>query len=180
METEHDRRYMQLALRQAELALQNRWIPVGSVFVKDDRIIAYGVKSGIGHTHFDHAEHNGCYQTLWNREGPKNLSGFTVYSTLEPCIVCMSLLMHLRVSRIVYGMPDPYGGGRSLLENPGALPPRFKKERPEVRGGFLQESSRVLLRRFFEEQEEGGHWGDPENPLVKLSLSNEPLPPIDE
>ncbi|MBU6321518.1 hypothetical protein KGO04_03190, partial [Patescibacteria group bacterium] len=128
-------------------------------------------KEGKRHTLFDHAEHNGCYQTLWNRGGPQNLGGFTVYSTLEPCVMCMSMLMTVRVSRIVWAEDDPAGGGSFMFRHPDELPGRFKAERPALHRGVLQEESRALLRRFFEPKiGGGGHWSDPNNALVRLVM----------
>jgi tRNA(adenine34) deaminase len=146
---------------------------VGAVFVKGGRVIAHGAKTGLVHSLFDHAEHNACYQALWSREGPRNLEGFTVYSTLEPCLMCLSMLMTTRVSRIVYACEDPYGGGCRLLENPALLPMRFQKERPVAEGGLLQAESKELLRRFFSSEKRLGqkNWSDPDNPLIKLVMS---------
>jgi len=174
----HDKdfHFMKLALGQAKLALQSNWIPVGAVFVKDDRVVTYGVKNGLAHVLFDHAEHNGCYQALWSRQGPSNLQGFTVFSTLEPCLMCLSMLMTTRVSRIVYAFPDPYGGGCSILQQPQLLPYRFQKEHPEVRGGVLADESKALLRKFFlrlqQKNVKSKNWSDSENPLVKLAIAD--------
>lgn len=165
--TDSDTKFMSLALEQARMALRNNWIPVGALFVKDGRIVANGTKTGMVHVLFDHAEHNGCYQALWSREGPKNLSGFTVYTTLEPCLMCLSMLMTTRVSRIVYACRDPYGGGTRILENPAVLPPRFQDERPAVQGGLLEDESKRLLRQFFSELKDSANWSNPNNALVK-------------
>ncbi|OYV63467.1 MAG: hypothetical protein B7X03_01750 [Parcubacteria group bacterium 21-58-10] len=165
-----DEDFMQLALEQAGLALNNSWIPVGAVFVRNGQVVAHGRKTGINHPLFDHAEHNGCYQALWSREGPRNLDGFTVYTTLEPCIMCLSMLMTARVSRIVYALDDPYGGGGFLLKNPSMLCPRFQEERPVITGGVLQEASKDLLRQFFSKQVGAKNWSDKNNPLVKLVM----------
>lgn len=168
----NDERFMRLALDQARLALHNNWIPVGAVFVKDGHIIAHGCKTGTAHTLFDHAEHNGCYQALWSRQGPSNLRGFTVYSTLEPCLMCLSMLMTTRVSRIVYGLADPYGGGGFVLKHAKYLPARFKEERPEFEGGLLAKESAGLLREFFTKNEKNIHWSDKNNPLVRLAMEH--------
>lgn len=165
-----DEAFMRLALGQAELALKNGWIPVGAIFVQDGRIVAHGCKTGTIHRHFDHAEHNGCYQALWSRDGPKDLKGFTVYSTMEPCVMCMSMLMTTRVSRIVYGVDDPYGGGAYLLENPAHLPERFYHEHPTLISGVLEAESVALLRQFFQTQADAGGWSDPNNALIRRVL----------
>lgn len=169
-----DEYFMKLALEQASLALNNNWIPVGAVFVKDGRVITHGRKNGIHHPLFDHAEHNGCYQSLWSREGPQNLSGFTVYTTLEPCLMCLSMIMTSRVSRIVYGLDDPYGGGGFLLKHPELLPARFQKEHPVMEGGILQEDSKDLLRQFFSHQTKARNWSDRNNPLVRHVMGDRP------
>lgn len=168
----HDERYMGLALDLAKVALDNDWIPVGAVFVRDNRIIVHGRKVGGSlHALFDHAEHNACYQALWDRAGPKNLDGCTVYSTLEPCLMCMSMLLTTRVSRIVYGLEDPYGGGGFILKHYWNLPPRFRTREPAFEGGVRAQESKALLRQFFERQRQGAHWNDADNPLVRLALS---------
>ena len=160
---------MRAALDQAQIALKNGWIPVGSVFVMDKNIIGYGAKSGMRHAVFDHAEHNGCYQLLWDRHGTNNLRGCEVFSTLEPCIMCMALLMKTRVSRIVYALEDPYGGGSCILS--GSLPAQFQQEHPSVERGPFREESRKLLREFFSQQPRNGlRWTDRENPLIKLVM----------
>ena len=163
----NDMRYMRLALEQGELALANGWIPVGALFVKDNRVVTHGRKTGLLHPLFDHAEHNGCYQALWSRDGPKNLDGFDVYATLEPCVMCMSMLMTTRVRRIVYGFPDCYGGGGFMLSHPEHLPERFAEKRPTLVSGVLARESQLLLRRFFDAQRGSEHWSDQDNGLIK-------------
>lgn len=169
-----DTRFMRLALEQARIAFRNSLIPVGAVFVHKERVIANGAKTGLPniHTLFDHAEHNACYQALWSRDGARNLKGVTVYSTLEPCMMCLSMLMTTRVARIVFACEDPYGGGCKLLEKPACLPMRFQDERPVAEGGLLREESRMLLREFFVSQKDTGqkNWSDPNNPLVQMAM----------
>ncbi len=165
--TQHDLLYMDLALENAETSLKNGWMPVGAIFVHRDRIIASGTKNGMVHARFDHAEHNGCYQALWSRKGPRDLDGVTVYSTLEPCILCMAMLLTTRVSRIVYGLEDPYGGGSYLLSSP-KRPARFRKELPELSGGVRRDESMILMHRFFAAQKENSKAWPADNPLVML------------
>jgi len=39
----------------------------------------------------------------------------TVYSSLEPCVMCFSALVIARVQRVVWACCDPFGGGARLL-----------------------------------------------------------------
>ena len=163
---------MRLALEQAGLALDNDWIPIGAVFVKNGQVITHGRKNGMNHPLFDHAEHNGCYQTLWSREGPRNLDGFTVHTTLEPCIMCCGMLMTARVSRIVYALEDPYGGGSFMLSDPTRLPARYQHVHPVIQGGILREDSKDLLRQFFSKHKgDSKFWSDKSNALVQLVMA---------
>lgn len=168
-----DKQHMRSALGHADTALKNGWIPVGAVFVKEGRIIAHGIKTGIPHPRFDHAEHNACYQALWSNQCPRDLEGVTVYSTLEPCTLCMAMLLTTRVSRVVYGLEDPYGGGAFILKAP-ELCARFKTVQPIVEVGLLREESRVKLARYFSDEKIRKSWGGLNNPLVQLALGKKP------
>jgi len=164
---EEDERFMALALEEGSLALQKDMLPVGAVAVLDGRSIAFGRKTGYLHAHLDHAERNMCEQILWSK-GEKNARGITVYTNLEPCLMCLGLMLNIRVSRIVYSLEDPYGGGVCIL-NQHSLPMRHREDHPFITGGVLREQSIVLFRKFFQETE-SGFWKDKENPLVKLCL----------
>jgi tRNA(adenine34) deaminase len=165
-----DEYFMRVALREAIRALTHKWIPVGAVYVRNGKIIAYGRKTGIPHARLDHAELNGCFDALPNRKECEHLEGVTVYTTLEPCLMCMSVLMTARVSGVVYGCEDPYGGGSFLLSDPN-LPPRFVGRLPSIKGGVLREESRQLLKQFFLQKPSSGTWSNSDNPLAKLALA---------
>jgi len=164
-----DREFMEQALRHARTALDNNWIPVGCVFVEKGRLIAHGIKTGQHHPRFDHAELNAVHQALWSLEGPKTLSGVTVYVTLEPCMVCMSTLMACRVERIVYGLADHYAGASHFLTKAVNMPPMYQKVKPRIEGGCLATESRALLHEFFSGNEQGKTWNR-NNPLVRYCL----------
>lgn len=163
--------YMRIALDHARFALARSWVPVGAVLVHSGRVIAHGIKLGTHHVRLDHAEHNGINQALWSRQTVRDLAGTTLYSTLEPCILCMSMIMTTRVSRVVYGLEDPYGGGSFILNAPN-ISERFRTERPAVKGGVLREESGRLLGQFFANPTTERSWGGAGNPLIALARSH--------
>jgi tRNA(adenine34) deaminase len=79
--------------------------------------------------------------------GHERLVGCTLYTTLEPCIMCAGAILHARVERVVFGARDPkFGGVVSLLrvfDTPGT------NHRVRWEEGCLAEEARALLRDFF-------------------------------
>lgn len=103
-------RALQLA-REAELAGE---VPVGAVAVKDGRIIGQGRNSPIAlNDPTAHAEMIALREASAHL-GNYRLEGVTLYSTLEPCVMCAGALVAARVTRLVFGARDlRFGGVRS-------------------------------------------------------------------
>mmetsp|Transcript_45664 Transcript_45664/g.89947 ORF Transcript_45664/g.89947 Transcript_45664/m.89947 type:complete len:164 (+) Transcript_45664:123-614(+) len=71
----------------------------------------------------------------------------TLYTTVEPCTMCLSALLAARVSRLVYGSPDVrLGGVRSWV-------PLLEKKHPfhsiAVTEGVLGEEAQSMMVNFF-------------------------------
>ena len=79
--------------------------------------------------------------------GSWRLDGHTLVVTLEPCTMCAGALVLARVSRLVYGAPDPKAGAVGSLWD--VVRDRRLNSRPEVVGGVLADESGTLLRDFF-------------------------------
>lgn len=157
-----DEDFMRVALEQALAALNDRLLPVGAVAVLDGEIIAESRKQ-CDNYRLDHAE-----MLLLRRISEEHCRGVTVYTTLEPCIMCLGALLHCGIPNIVFALEDPYGGAADIQSV--ALPERHKKHFPNITGGILRESSRQLFARFFEITD-SPFWNNKENPLVRVCLS---------
>lgn len=153
-----DRRWMRLALAEAERAAEEGEVPIGAVVVKDGQIV------GRGHNQVErladptaHAEMlaiGAACQTL----GSKFLDGCTLYVTLEPCPMCAGAIVWARPERLVYGAFDEKAGAASTLYD---IPqdPRLN-HRVETVSGVLAEEAADLLRRFFAVRRRPGASGD--------------------
>ncbi len=143
-----DERFMNEALAFARIAFGEQEVPVGSVVVRDGKILGRGRnrrEALADPTH--HAEIEAVREAA-RSVGTWRLEGSTLYATLEPCPMCAGAAVNARISRIVYGCADPKAGYCGTLGN---IPqdPRLN-HRCEVEGGLLAAQAAELLKLFFQ------------------------------
>ena len=145
---EVDLRWMMVAIEEAEAAGDRGEIPVGAVVVLDNRLLA---RAGNGSVSLNdptaHAE------VLALRAASASVSnyrlpGATLYTTVEPCPMCMGAALHARVGRLVYGCLDPKGGAAGSVVD--LANNRRLNHHLSVTGGVLGADCGALLRQFFE------------------------------
>ncbi|HEX9185577.1 MAG TPA: tRNA adenosine(34) deaminase TadA [Vicinamibacteria bacterium] len=138
--------FMRLALAQAELAREAGEVPVGAVVVLDGAVVGRGYNHPIGASDpTAHAEVLALRDAARAR-GNYRLPGAALYSTVEPCLMCVGAIVHARVATVVYGVPDPKGGAVRSLLDPSTLPLNHRFEAVE---GVLAGECRALLQDFF-------------------------------
>ena len=144
-----DAHYMQLALKQAELAAQRGEVPVGAVLVD-----AQGaVLACDGNRPIEYSDPTAHAEMVVLRQAGLRLAnyrlaGTTMYVTIEPCVMCAGALVHARVSRLVYGADDPKAGGMVSLYQVGR--DGRLNHSLEVAGGVLAGECSAVLRDFFQ------------------------------
>jgi tRNA(adenine34) deaminase len=79
----------------------------------------------------------------------------TLYTTLEPCPMCLSAALGFRIESIVYGAPDLRLGAIESYQQMLQLPHPFHTI-STVESGVCQEESARLLRDFFRERRQRG------------------------
>ena len=82
--------------------------------------------------------------------GNYRLPGCTLYSTVEPCLMCAGAMLHARVERVVYGASEPRAGAASGRVNYFMEMAHLHKL--EVVGGVLEEECRDLMQKFFKDR----------------------------
>ncbi len=141
--------FMHRAIKLALMAEQEGNLPVGAVIGLDDRVVAEG-RSSIWVPKFDATRHaeiealRAVPPDLWN-----STDEMSIYTTLEPCLMCFgSILLH-GVGRVVFGSSDTYGGASSVLSH---LPPYFKEriEKTQWVGPILPSECDPLHERLLE------------------------------
>ena len=143
----NDEKYMRLCMRLACRAADNGDVPVGCMVVNEDKIVARAYNRREKDSDpTAHAEIL-ALKRAGARLGRRNLSGCTLYVTLEPCVMCAGAIVNSRVDRVVFGAFDRRFGCCGSVKDL-AREPRFN-HRAEVRGGVLEEECAAQLSGFF-------------------------------
>jgi len=93
-----DERFMRLALEEA----RQGDFPFGAVIVRDGRVIAKG--RNVGRTTGDPTAHGEmvAIRNCLAEQGRAALQGSTLYTSGEPCAMCMGAILWCRIGRLVF------------------------------------------------------------------------------
>src|SRR3954451_3615917 len=122
-----DEYFMQLALREAERALEHDDVPIGAVLVHEGEVLAAARNEReLRGDPTAHAEVLALREAS-ARLGTWRLVDTVLYVTLEPCAMCAGAIVLARVPRVVYAADDPQagagGGGLGGLAATNLNPP---------------------------------------------------------
>ncbi len=145
--TSNDDTFMREALQEAEAALKRGDRPIGAVIVHNNHVIARASNTfATGKSDIAHAELNAILScsAFLQQYGHDCF----IYTTCEPCVMCLGAIIMANIREIVFGMPDNYIHGRLAIN---AIP-NIKKRVRRYTGGVLQEECVALFRQFSEEE----------------------------
>src|SRR5437763_6438127 len=150
IDLESDHYFMGEALRQARKAYSAEEVPVGAVVVLEGHIIgrAYN-KVELLKDATAHAEMLALTQAE-EAMGDWRLTDCTLYATKEPCPMCAGAVVHVRLSRVVYGAAHPKAGAAGSALNLLQFP--TLNHRCDITAGVREPECRALLKQFFAEQ----------------------------
>lgn len=138
--------FMKKALRQAEIAFKKNEVPIGAIIVdKNNNIIsrAYNKIEKIG-CQTGHAEVQAIKKAC-KKIGTWRLDDYSIYVTLEPCLMCLGLIQLSRIKNLYFGaMNKEYGSGLNFVKKH-----KLKRKNLYIWGGLLENQSIDILRRFF-------------------------------
>ena len=111
-------KFMQAAIDEAKLGLQEGGIPIGSVLVYQDKIIGRGhnrrIQSGSPtmHGEMDALENAG-------RQSAKVYRNSVIYTTLSPCSMCSGAILLYGIPKVIVGENQSFVGEEALLHSRG-------------------------------------------------------------
>lgn len=108
--------FMEAALEEAQIGLEEGGIPIGAVLVRDGEIIGRGrnrrVQDGDPSSH---AEID-CLRSAGRVE---SYEGTTMYSTLMPCHMCAGAVVQFGIGRLIVGESVTFAGAREFMQSRG-------------------------------------------------------------
>jgi tRNA(adenine34) deaminase len=142
-----DEESMREALELARDAERAGEVPVGAVVLMNGQVIGRGRNAPVElQDPVAHAEILALRQAA-KAVGNYRLEGATLYSTLEPCVMCAGALVAARIERLVFGARDlRFGGVRSKFR---VADSELLNHRVEVVEGVMGAECAELMRQFF-------------------------------
>jgi tRNA(adenine34) deaminase len=140
-------RFMFAALQEAEKALEENEVPVGSVVVKANKIIGRGynqverLKDATAHAEMI------ALTAAANNIGNWRLNECSIYVTLEPCVMCTGALLASRIKELYFAIFDPKFGACGSVYN--LAEDGKTNHKINVYSGIYAEESKKLLEEFF-------------------------------
>lgn len=140
--------YMQLAIKQANLAADINEVPVGAVLVTEfDEVFSAHNAPISKHDSSAHAEIE-VMRLASAALGNYRLTNSTLYVTLEPCLMCAGAIIHARIGHVIYGASDTKTGAVSSLYK--VLSDTRLNHQPKVTAGILEHACSKQLSEFFQ------------------------------
>jgi tRNA(adenine34) deaminase len=145
-----DELFLDQAIQLAHEAERSGEVPVGAIVVRDGRVIGRGRNAPIASNDPSaHAEILALREAALAVQNYR-LEGVTLYSTLEPCVMCAGALVAARVARLVFGARDlRFGGVRSKFK---LADTDILNHRVEVVENIRGAECAELMRSFFEKR----------------------------
>jgi tRNA(adenine34) deaminase len=141
--------FMAQALDLAQGALERGEFPVGCVMVYQGNVIATGARK---HTHgdakneIDHAEMV-ALRHLSELTDDIDTGKVILYSTMEPCLMCLAAVIINGIRQIVYAYEDVMGGGTTC--DLSQLKPLYSSSHIKIVPDIERKRSVELFKAFF-------------------------------
>jgi tRNA(adenine34) deaminase len=142
-------KFMQKALDLARSALSRDEFPVGCILAYNGEVIAGGARRGTRKqvpSELDHAEIM-ALRELEAFPEPIDRKRITVYTTMEPCLMCYGALLISGIGTIVYAYEDAMGGATACDRS--RLPALYRESGVEIVSGVCRKESLDLFRTYF-------------------------------
>jgi len=154
---EYNPDFMEVALIEAWKAFNAKEVPIGAVFVRGGKIIVRVHNlTNEERNATRHCEIIGVDIILRDFKkisDLRNLDGFVIYVTCEPCVMCASALRMCKIRKVFFGCHnDKFGGLGSVfsLHKQEQVVDSLDNHSFTVHGGIMEKRCVNVLRTFYE------------------------------
>jgi len=106
--------FMKAAIEEAKISLEEGGIPIGSVLVRDGKIIGRGHNLHVQNNDpLAHAE----IECLRNAGRIGSYSNTILFSTLMPCYLCSGAIVQFGIEKVVVGQSRTFAGDPEFLKD---------------------------------------------------------------
>ncbi len=132
---------MQMAVEEARQGLREGGIPIGSVLVREGKVVAAGHNKRV-------QENNpilhGEMDCLLNAGRIGSYRNTVIYSTLMPCFMCAGTIVQFKIPKVIVGESRTFTGAREFMKAHGvevvdldlpecvAMMEAFIRDKPEL------------------------------------------------
>jgi len=108
--------FMKLAISEARKGLNEGGIPIGSVLIKDGKLVAQGHNKRVQENNpILHGEMD-CLNNAGRIGSYRNT---VIYSTLMPCYMCAGTIVQFKIPKVIVGESKTFSGAREFMEQHG-------------------------------------------------------------
>ena len=146
-----DEQKMRIALDIAKDAMDKNEMPIAAVIFHNDEIISSAYTAEKTEKRFlVHAELLALIEADKKHSSIRMRKEMQLFTTLEPCLMCMGAAMSFFIGEIVYALEAPMDGSVDMItrywDKECQEIPAYNV--PKIKGGILREESRVLFNEY--------------------------------
>ena len=132
-----DKKFLNIALKEALKAFNKNEVPVGAVIVKDNKVIAkaYNKKEERKNV-LAHAEILAILKAS-KKLNNWRLSGCVMYTTLEPCYMCMEAIKQSRIEQVFFILNSLTTEDKNI-------------DKIKISDVYLENQVKLMVKKFFE------------------------------
>ncbi len=150
----NDEQYIKLAIKEAKKSVEAGGAPIGAILVKDREVVMTGWSLVWPKKDPSANAETECLRKACEKLQTLDLSGYTLYSTLESCSMCLGCASWSGLSRIVFGAykedigDNPYEISNYNAEEHSKNLTPIGGGKLEVVGGVLREECKELMKNI--------------------------------
>jgi tRNA(Arg) A34 adenosine deaminase TadA len=152
-----DQHCLELAIAEARWSLEAGNYPVGAILAIGDEIVGSGNNTGeTSKKYSNYAETSLIirHAKVLLHSALTSTKVITLYSTLEPCLMCLGVATLNKVNRIIYIQTDPHAGACGI--DRASLGVRYQEAWPEIiHAAYSSEPKRMIIKYLRKQIAEG-------------------------